>query len=798
MRMKLMNIPRKVNDKIKNIFNSADDFSGNDLNPYILLEIKNNKLIAKVNEDINDVSVLIIHRLTRKSIEKDIQSKKAIFSLDEIVQLGSIGFLDLYFKFSDELVRVKSKDKKQFAHVFKNYHVFESHTTRFQNLSLFLHTTDFNYDVTSVNLNDDDIVISGNFDFVKDENNLEFFIEIRNRWTGKKLNQIIKSNEVTFSLNELLDMDDSPFYDVYFKSKAGSNVQRKRVPYKDDFQFVKSISPGTNSIFKVVSTKNKNLSFKQEIRDFDLDITNIEENQSKLLIEGELEIINSDISQITHMNVVSKSRSDNDIHLFDLNFTKKGDKYYFKALIDEIVNDEEPILNLRLDFYLRVYDDDIYYESPIDLTDFKPFIKREDKFLVKFNTENNVYAYYASENNHFLSLWITTESSWRRSYEIIKGKTIYDETSLKFDLNPKMVFFESFFGKSYAGNPKYIYEKMLELGLDKEFTFVWAYSGENKEKIPGNPIIVDRYSAGDYYKYLAQAKYWVNNIIFPIHKKRAGNVYLQTWHGTPLKKLGFDITIPGPEVDARENFYIESRNWDYLISSNEYSSEIFERAFKYKNEILEDGYPINDIFFKDNSDFIASFKSKLKIDSSKKVILYAPTWKDDEQTESWQHYFDLQIDLERLFNEFKEEYVILLKMHHLVSDNIKIDDRFRGFVFDVSDYDDIQELYVLSDILITDYSSVFFDYAHSKKPILFFVPDLFHYINNVRGLYLNMEKDLPGPLIKDNNELINAIKNIENVQKDFESKYEEFYDRYCSLCNGHSSEDIIMKVFKWD
>ena len=164
-------------------------------------------------------------------------------------------------------------------------------------------------------------------------------------------------------------------------------------------------------------------------------------------------------------------------------------------------------------------------------------------------------------------------------------------------------------------------------------------------------------------KYLAKVKYWVNNIIFPIHTKRQGNVYLQTWHGTPLKKLGFDISIPGPEVEGRQNFYSESRNWDYLISSNEYSSEIFKRAFKFNKEFLEYGYPINDIFFNCSDDFVDSLKSKLNIPVDKKVILYAPTWKDDEQNESWEHYFNLEIDLKRMFAEFNDGYVLLLKMH---------------------------------------------------------------------------------------------------------------------------------------
>ena len=447
------------------------------------------------------------------------------------------------------------------------------------------------------------------------------------------------------------------------------------------------------------------------------------------------------------------------------------------------------------DFYIRIYDDDIYYQSLIDLSTFRYFENDEDRFLIKINDGDTVYSYYATENKHSLALWITTESAWMRSYTIACGRTIYSNAS-KNKLNEKMIFFESFFGKSYTGNPKYLYEAMLEMGMDKEYTFVWAYSGDDKEIIPGNPIIVDRFEPGDYYKYLALSKYWINNIIFPIHTKRPGNVYLQTWHGTPLKKLGYDITIPGPEVQGRENFYNESRNWDYLISSNPYSTKIFKRAFKYDKEVLEDGYPINDIFFKDNAEFVKKLKSKLGIEENKKIILYAPTWKDDEQNESWEHYFNLEIDLERLYEEFSDEYVVILKMHHLVSENLRIDEKLKNFAIDLSSYDDIQELYVLSDILITDYSSVFFDYAHSRRPILFFVPDLNHYIENVRGLYLNMEKELPGPLIKDNDELIDIIKNIDDVSSEYSDKYDEFYERFCSLCKGDSAKRIIEKVFK--
>ena len=649
------------------------------------------------------------------------------------------------------------------------------------------------YSKPYINLDSDNNEIKINFK--KNLFNPNFFIEIKHRKTGKRLERKIESNQVIFSLNELIEMEDCGIFDFYISIK-GKLCHKKRIMYSHNNQFFKVVSKEKSRVLKAYSTKHGNLSLELKKYIFDCNISNLEVNNDKVLIKGNLEILTNDIDNVSKVLLIGRNRLDNNNNnSFDMNFDCLGDGCFcFDGFLDGVRFFEDRVLNLRLDFYIRVYDGDVYYESLIDLSNFKSFENDEDRFLIKLFSGGNVFSYYATENKYSFALWVTTESAWSKSYTIAKGRSIYNR-ALGESLDENLVFFESFFGKSYSGNPKYIYEAMLDMGLDKKYTFVWAYSGEDKGVIPGDPVIVDRFEAGDYYKYLAKAKYWVNNIIFPIHTKRQGNVYLQTWHGTPLKKLGFDISIPGPEVEGRQNFYSESRNWDYLISSNEYSSEIFKRAFKFNKEFLEYGYPINDIFFNCSDDFVDSLKSKLNIPVDKKVILYAPTWKDDEQNESWEHYFNLEIDLKRMFAEFNDGYVLLLKMHHLVSENLRIDDELKNFVFDLSVYDDIQELYVISDILITDYSSVFFDYAHSKRPILFFVPDLNHYVENVRGLYLNMEKELPGPLIKNNDELVNAIRNIDDVVNEYEIKYDEFYKRFCSLCKGKSAKKIIKKIF---
>lgn len=800
--MNLINLSkksRKVFKKYKNAqynlfrrYYKFDDYWDFDLN------IDEDGIVFNFQNDgiIKNLFLCVIHRSSKRNLEKEICSSIVYLSFEELFELSDFGIFDFYFKFNGKLFKVNERIKynynAQYSKSFKKDDtLFEFYSTIYCSLSLRISK---DYYIYELNIVDDKLFAFGNFES-GDKNN-DKFLEIKHRATGLRLEQKIESSVAYFPLNHLLEMGVYGIFDLYIKINNNDEYTKKRIKYNFNNQSFKLVLKEKNLVLTAYSTLFNSLSFKLKNNDFDHNIDYLDTKRNKIFIKGNFELLNREINDIDKVLIFSKSFADSRIHYHNMDFKRIDDNHFnFEGLIDERNFFEGEVLNLRLDFYIRIYSDDIYYQSFVDLSNYKCFKNEEDRFLIKFVFDDNIYSYYATKNKNSLALWITTETSWNKSYTIAKGRTIYNNY-LNEPLNENMVFFESFLGKSYSGNPKYIYECMLKMGLDKKYTFVWACSNKNKDIIPGNPIIVDRYEAGDYYRYLAQAKYWVNNIIFPIHNKRQGNVYLQTWHGTPLKKLGFDITIQGPEVEGRRNFYTESRNWDYLISSNKYSSKIFERAFKFEKEFLELGYPINDIFYEDNTDLINNLKFKFNISKNKKIILYAPTWKDDEQKESWEHYFNLELDLNRFFNEFKDEYILLLKMHHLVSERLIIDKELEDFVIDLSNYDDIQELYVLSDILITDYSSVFFDYAHSKKPILFFTPDLNHYIRNVRGVYLNMEKELPGPIIKNNEELINTIKNIDKVMNDYKEKYDEFYNRFCSLCDGNSAENIIKKVFK--
>ena len=381
-----------------------------------------------------------------------------------------------------------------------------------------------------------------------------------------------------------------------------------------------------------------------------------------------------------------------------------------------------------------------------------------------------------------------------RGYTGIK-KYLYKNVFLKQKIRKNVIVYESFLGKNYSDSPKYIYEYLLK--QEKKYKHIWIINNLNTE-IPGNPKKVARFSF-KYFYYMARANYIVNNMRQPLWlKKREAATFLQTWHGTPLKKLVFDMDdVHSARPLYKQEFYYQSRDWDYLIAANEFSAEVFNSGFMYEREkMLVEGYPRNDILSAPNKDEIAlKIKQKLKLPANKKVILYAPTWRDDDFYEQGKYKFSLKLDLERLQKEFGAEYIILLRTHYFIADLLDLSSH-KGFAYNVSKYDDIAELYLISDILITDYSSVFFDYANLKRPILFYMYDLEKYRDVLRGFYIDIEQEIPGPILKNNDQVMDAIKNISNVQEDYRDKYQTFYNRFCAIDDGHASKRVAEKVFK--
>jgi CDP-glycerol glycerophosphotransferase len=376
------------------------------------------------------------------------------------------------------------------------------------------------------------------------------------------------------------------------------------------------------------------------------------------------------------------------------------------------------------------------------------------------------------------------------------GLLVYKLCFKFLPVNRKAVVFQSFYGKSYSDNPKALYEEML--AQHRDMKAVWVINNL-KADIPGNPILV-RPRSFKYYYYMAISTYFVNNGNFPdFFQKRKGMTFLQTWHGTPLKKLGFDVDPKALAYEENTSPALLKRieKWDYLIGPNLYTAEILKRAYKYKKKMLNVGYPRNDIFYKENiRTKIIDIKKKLNIPLNKKVILYAPTWRDYEYQNGNQHRaYEFKFDLKTFKEKFGEEYILLLRLHYFDASRIRLH-RSDDFIYNVSSYDDIGELYLISDLMITDYSSVMFDYANLNRPMIFFTYDLKRYGSQVRGFYFNFVEEAPGPIVTDQEQLFDAIEHIDRLQSEYQIKYDQFKDRFCHWEDGQASKRTIEAVFK--
>ena len=187
-------------------------------------------------------------------------------------------------------------------------------------------------------------------------------------------------------------------------------------------------------------------------------------------------------------------------------------------------------------------------------------------------------------------------------------------------------------------------------------------------------------------------------------------------------------------------------------------------------------------------------KRELGIPKGKRVILYAPTWRDNQFYEKAKYKFTLVLDLERMRREFGNDSVLLLRTHYYIADRLELSG-LDDFVYNGSGYGDVSRLYLVSDICITDYSSVFFDFANLKRPLLFFFFVLEDYKEEIRGMYLDMEKELPGPVVQTNDELIDALRHLDEVTEQYRERYERFYDKFCHIDDGNAAERVVQAVF---
>lgn len=365
-------------------------------------------------------------------------------------------------------------------------------------------------------------------------------------------------------------------------------------------------------------------------------------------------------------------------------------------------------------------------------------------------------------------------------------------------INKRVIVFESNMGRNYTGNPKAIYEEMVAQGLDKKYRCYFMFDNV-ATSIPGSAIKIRR-TRIRYFFLMGIAGIWVSDSRMPNYiKKRKGVHYIQTWHGTPLKKLALDMDSVNMAGETniekyKRSFFLNTRTWDYLISQNNYSSEIFKRAFAFDKTMLEIGYPRNDILFKGNTpEYIHKLKKEMGLPLDKKILLYAPTWRDNEYYDKGAYKFNQAMDFSLLKEQFGDEFICIVKYHYLVKDNIDWS-TYGGFVYEFNMCEDISALYLVADMLITDYSSVMFDYSLLKRPMFFFTYDLEDYRDNLRGFYFDFIEEAPGPIVSTTRELVDSIKTYN--EKEYEEKYKAFYQKYNHADDGKASAKVVEVIEK--
>ena len=421
-----------------------------------------------------------------------------------------------------------------------------------------------------------------------------------------------------------------------------------------------------------------------------------------------------------------------------------------------------------------------------------------------------------------MRIWATNLAKKSIVFRKIVRKTLYILKRIKYGFesifyktDEKTIIFSCFNGSSYTCSPKAIYEYMIKNEEYKDYKFVWFFKEPGKYKfLESNPnTILVKTKTKKYNKYFHIAKYWIFNYkIADFIKPKKNQVFLQCWHGTPLKRLGCDLTHFDNTLNTlqgmKKRYKIEAEKFSYFISPSKYASEKFISAWNLKeigkeNIIIEQGYPRNDFLFNYTQEDVEKIKQKIlgyyyleyeKNVKKKKIILYAPTYRANQHESGVGYVYKEEVDFDKMREHLGEDYIILFRPHYFIANAFNFK-KYDGFVYDVSKIDDINELYIISDILITDYSSVFFDYANLKRPMIFYMYDLEYYRDKSNGFYIDVEKELPGKIVKTDDELIKEIKRVTNEFK-YDEKYKAFNEKYTYLDDGNASKRVIENVIK--
>lgn len=365
-------------------------------------------------------------------------------------------------------------------------------------------------------------------------------------------------------------------------------------------------------------------------------------------------------------------------------------------------------------------------------------------------------------------------------------------------VNDAFVLYESRDGQSMTDSPYAIFNYLYASEAYKNLTHIWVADSHEKVRafkkkyMDSKRIKFVVKGSDQYLKALAEAKFLINNSTFPNYfSKKPNQLYVNTWHGTPIKAMGLDM----------EDNLLESQNViknflssDILVSPNAHTTEIFKRAYKleglYEGEIAEIGYPRMDLTIHVNKDEVleALKKAGLNINGNQ-LLVFAPTWRGEDNTNPEDSLEDLFKIIERLNQE--TDYTTLIKVHPFVYKKAVEMPALRKYL--IPDTFDTNKILGVTDLLVTDYSSIFFDYLVTGNPIIFYTPDFDAYKNS-RGLYIDT-KLLPGPTLTNVEQLIDAVRNSHSLSETYKEKYKHFQSLYVPNDDGNVTKKLVDRMF---
>lgn len=342
-------------------------------------------------------------------------------------------------------------------------------------------------------------------------------------------------------------------------------------------------------------------------------------------------------------------------------------------------------------------------------------------------------------------------------------------------------------GKRYGDNPKYIVDEILRQKLD--YDIVWLMQDEFDVNLP-EQIRRGKYSFFSIIYELVTAQFWIdsNTKQFGVLKRR-NQYYIQTWHGSyGLKKVYGDIPDKISFFDKR-NVKYNSKIQDLVVSNSELTSEIFRRAFWYDGEILESGSPRNDIFFEKNDKYEKKVREFFDLEDEK-IVLYAPTYREDFRTE------DMHLDFDRLLKnlnqKFGGEWIVLVRLHPHNMMDAEGFIHYTDKIINATGYSVMQELLVASNLMISDYSSCILDFVTKEKKCFLYATDLEKY-KDERDLYFDL-RQLPFPLAQNNDEMESNILNFDEEQ--YQKKLKRLFEKVGLCDTGNASEQVVEWIVK--